>query len=147
MVGFSPTIVSNEWPFGRGRIILRGRTITMGQLTTYIQVLGCQSWQISRFRLGFCPHLTPVKTNISPEKWWLEDAFPIELVPLGTFVCFRWCKMWSSWWCWLEILGGKWYCMSYWKAMEKWTRIEDVRISCWKWGYSIAILGCQRVLY
>ena len=28
---------------------------------------------------------TPLKTNISPEKWWLEDVFPIEIVPfLGT---------------------------------------------------------------
>ena len=28
---------------------------------------------------------TPTKTNISPEKWWLEDVFPIEIVPfLGT---------------------------------------------------------------
>ena len=26
---------------------------------------------------------TPLKTNISPEKWWLEDAFPIELVPFS----------------------------------------------------------------
>ena len=24
---------------------------------------------------------TPLKTNISPEKWWLEDVFPIEIVP------------------------------------------------------------------
>ena len=25
--------------------------------------------------------LTPLKTNISPENQWLEDVFPIEIVP------------------------------------------------------------------
>ena len=33
----------------------------------------------------FSDIFTPLKTNISPEKWWLEDVFPIEIVPfLGT---------------------------------------------------------------
>ena len=26
---------------------------------------------------------TPLKTNMSPENQWLEDVFPIEMVPLG----------------------------------------------------------------
>ena len=28
-----------------------------------------------------CKH-TPRKTNVSPETHWLEDVFPIELVPV-----------------------------------------------------------------
>ena len=33
---------------------------------------------------------TPLKTNISPEKWWLEDVFPIEIVPFfGDMLIFR----------------------------------------------------------
>ena len=27
--------------------------------------------------------ITPLKTNISPENRWLEDVFPIEMVPFG----------------------------------------------------------------
>ena len=37
----------------------------------------------------------PLKTNISPEKWWLEDAFPIEIVPsYGTFLSFLGYSQW-----------------------------------------------------
>ena len=33
---------------------------------------------------------TPLKTNTSPEKWWLEDVFPIEIVHfLGDMLIFR----------------------------------------------------------
>ena len=33
---------------------------------------------------------TPPKTNMSPENWWLEDAFPIEIVPFkGDMLVFR----------------------------------------------------------
>ena len=33
---------------------------------------------------------TPLKTNIAPEKWWLEDKFPFEMIPFyGTFVNFQ----------------------------------------------------------
>ena len=33
---------------------------------------------------------TPRKTNVSLENEWLENVFPIEIVPFyGTFVCFR----------------------------------------------------------
>ena len=49
-------------------------------------------WRVSKLlvemsRLIFMKnhHCTPLKFNISPEKWWLEDVFPIEIVPfLGT---------------------------------------------------------------
>ena len=34
---------------------------------------------------------TPLKTNISPEKWWLEDVFPIEIVPFLGDVNFQGC--------------------------------------------------------
>ena len=37
--------------------------------------------------------ITHLKTNISPEKWWLEDVFPIGIVPFwGTYVSFLGCK-------------------------------------------------------
>ena len=31
-----------------------------------------QSW-------SYNPACTPLKTNIAPEKWWLEDEFPFEI--------------------------------------------------------------------
>ena len=37
-----------------------------------------------RFVKGVSP-ATPLKTNTSPEKWWLEDVFPTKILPfLGT---------------------------------------------------------------
>ena len=37
-------------------------------------------------------HITPPETNMSPENQWLEDVFPIEIVPFkGTFVSFPGC--------------------------------------------------------
>ena len=42
-------------------------------------------------KMGFQDlNVTPLKTNISPEKWWFEDAFPIEIVPFfGDMLLFR----------------------------------------------------------
>ena len=35
---------------------------------------------------------TPPKTNMSPENWWLEDVFPIEIVPfVGDMLVFPGC--------------------------------------------------------
>ena len=35
--------------------------------------------------------VTPLKTNMSPEDYWLEDVFPIELVPFWGHVSFQGC--------------------------------------------------------
>ena len=43
-------------------------------------------------RLCNLPINTPLKTNMSPENQWLEDVFPIKVVPFkGTFVSFQGC--------------------------------------------------------
>ena len=56
--------------------------------------------QISQFfcsgeRLRFTsPLVTPPKTNMSPENQWLEDAFPLQIVPFKrTFVSFQGCMV------------------------------------------------------
>ena len=56
--------------------------------------------QISQFfcsgeRLRFTsPSVTPPKTNMSPENQWLEDVFPIQIVPFKvTFVSFQGCMV------------------------------------------------------
>ena len=37
-------------------------------------------------------HVTPWKTNMSPENHWLEDVFPIEIVLFRGHVSFRGCS-------------------------------------------------------
>ena len=51
-----------------------------------IAVVGCSLLNGGIFILfipcyGSLPEGTPWKTNMSPENQWLEDVFPIEIVP------------------------------------------------------------------
>ncbi len=59
-----------------------------------VHIVRCLYNVVSRFCIGLSPFLlynNPLKTNISPEKWWLEDEhFPFKMVPSQvTFVHFR----------------------------------------------------------
>ena len=41
--------------------------------------------------------ITPPKSNIAPEKWWLEDEFPFGIAYfLGRTVKFQGCKPWNQ---------------------------------------------------
>ena len=52
--------------------------------------------------------VSPLKTKISPEKWWLEDVFPIEIVPFlgtcefsGVYMVANWnCRLPTGWCLW-----------------------------------------------
>ena len=73
----------SPWPFkGARRVCICCYTLEMKSYPTY--PVG--------YMYVYEMLLTPLKTNMFPENQWLEDVFPIEIVPFGGHVNFQGCK-------------------------------------------------------
>ena len=71
--------ISKESTFSKPSVrdILKKSLLVFGDFPK----LWIRPWRLARLIWGPRSWYTPLKTNMSPENLWLEDVFPIEMVP------------------------------------------------------------------